>query len=233
MNHYFGSLFLDNSAICVRSNTTFRAMVAKDFPEIQHQFDPWHWIKVNRFNLASFLNDQNCNSTQNLLSEYPVTYLEIQRQTFGALETGYCQAPLVGPNHISRWTQMCPLKDFRNWKSQMCPPPALLYNNFWRGTFWHAKMGDIHLLGSISAGGVGHKNIWGSLEPKVVVNILAVATLNRQKTWPVPHIRWPWAREGQDRVPVLSHQRYSPVSTFVQVRSWGLLSNDCWILTQS
>ena len=102
MNHYFGSLFLDNSAICVRSNTTFRAMVAKDFPEIQHQFDPWHWIKVNCFNLASFLNDQNCNSTQNLLSEYPVTYLEIQRQTFGALETGYCQAPLVGPNHISR-----------------------------------------------------------------------------------------------------------------------------------
>ena len=21
-------------------------MMAKDFPEIRHQFDPWHWIKV-------------------------------------------------------------------------------------------------------------------------------------------------------------------------------------------
>ena len=21
-------------------------MMAKDFPEIKHQFDPWHWVKV-------------------------------------------------------------------------------------------------------------------------------------------------------------------------------------------
>ena len=30
----------------VYNYTTFRAMMSKDYPEIQHQFDPWHWIKV-------------------------------------------------------------------------------------------------------------------------------------------------------------------------------------------
>ena len=30
-------------------------MMAKDFPEIKHQFDPWHWIKVIYFCVLNFL----------------------------------------------------------------------------------------------------------------------------------------------------------------------------------
>ena len=39
----------------VYNYTTFRAMMSKDYPEIQHQFDPWHWIKVIWNSLLSFL----------------------------------------------------------------------------------------------------------------------------------------------------------------------------------
>ena len=39
----------------VYNYTIFRAMMSKDYPEIQHQFDPWHWIKVIWNSLLSFL----------------------------------------------------------------------------------------------------------------------------------------------------------------------------------
>ena len=60
----FGPSFLGSPSELVKAKillpvvynyTTFRAMMSKDYPEIQHQFDPWHWIKVICNSLLSFL----------------------------------------------------------------------------------------------------------------------------------------------------------------------------------
>ena len=69
-----------------------RTMMAQDFNDVNHQYDPWHFLKVNSgpiFNLRAENNvstqvfDNVCSFNGN--SEYPNLDVEHERQTDGAV----------------------------------------------------------------------------------------------------------------------------------------------------
>lgn len=71
--------------------------MAKDFPEIKHQFDPWHWIKV--IYLVCLISSLWIIRRENPMitcAEYPIDYVEEEGQTPWNLATSDRQTPVVG-----------------------------------------------------------------------------------------------------------------------------------------
>ena len=71
--------------------------MAKDFPEIRHQFDPWHWIKV--IYLVCLISSLWIIRRENPMitcAEYPISYVEEEGQTPWNLAPSDRQTPVVG-----------------------------------------------------------------------------------------------------------------------------------------